>query len=198
MAQEQVSPTITTAGVPVSPNRNADIDTVKRAASASQILPWIYSFIVWGIGVLLIFMFISNDTWFAWRQFIARYVLRSEHITLTNNIFDRNQYIVGHVKLHKPGYLTLYFADQYDTGMRNPVGYTNILLPGDYTNVQIKISDERLKEEDPKQYGFGASLYIALFHDNGDGVINSLDLDKPRDALAKDAFGQPVFAKLTL
>ena len=198
MAQEQVSPIIPTTGVPVSPNKDVATDGAKRASRASHILPWIYSFVVWGIVVLLVFMLLSNDTWFAWRQFIARYILRSEHITLTNNIFDRNQYIVGHVTLRKPGYLILYFADQYDTGMRNPVGYTNLLLPGDYTNVQIKINDGRLKEEDPTQYGFGASLYIALFHDNGDGLFNALELDKPRDALAKDAFGQPIFAKLTL
>ena len=161
-------------------------------------VPWIVSFMFWGVGVLLFFIVLSNDVWFAWRQFVARYVLQSEHITLTNHIFDRNQYIVGHVKLNKPGYLVLYFADQYDTGMRNPVGFTNLLFPGDYTNVQIKVNDGRLEGEDPSQYGFGASLYVALFHDDGDKLLNTMEPDKPKDTLAKDAFGQPIFAKLTL
>ena len=165
---------------------------------ASGYLPWIVSFVVWGLGVFMIFMLMPNDTWFAWRQFVARYVFQSDHITLSNNIFDRNQYIVGHTKLQKPGYLVLYFADQYDTGMRNPVGFTNLLLPGDYTNVQIKINDGRLEGEDPSQFSFGASLYIALFYDNGDKILNIMEPDRPKDVLAKDPFGQPIFAKLTL
>ncbi len=188
------NPNITNPPVPTMGVTSKGAEVGQMAAY----VPWVFSFFVWTVAVFLIFMLLPNDTWFAWRQFIARHILRSEHITLTNNIFDRNQYIVGHVTLQKPGYLVLYFADQYDTGMRNPVGYTNLLLPGDYTNVQIKVSDGRLEFEDASQYGFGASLYIALFHDEGDKRFNTMDTDKPKDTLAKDAFGQPIFAKLTL
>lgn len=170
----------------------------KHHSGVSSLLPWMVSFWVWGVCVFLFFVFLSNDSWFAWRQFISRYVLQSAHITLSNNIFDRNQYIVGHAKLQKAGYLVLYFADQYDTGMRNPVGYTNLLLPGDYKNIQIKADDGRLELEDPAQYSFGASLYVALFYDDGDKILNILEPDRPKDTLAKDAFGQPVFVKLTL
>ncbi|MBP9813929.1 hypothetical protein KBC80_01920 [Candidatus Woesebacteria bacterium] len=159
---------------------------------------WVVSFAFWGVMTCIVFILVSNDTWFAWRQVVARYLLRSDYVTLNNNIFDRNQYVVGKVKLRKPGFAVLYFGSQYDLGIRNPIAFTKLLLPGEYTNVQIKADDARLQAEDPALFRSGATLYVVLFYDDGNGIFNSMNPDEPRDTMVVDPLGQPVFAKLTI
>ena len=159
---------------------------------------WLISFVVWGIGVMLLFIFLPDNAWFSFRQLIARYVLRSEYVLLNNSLFDRNQYVVGKLNLHKAGYAVLYFGSEYDIGIRNPVAFTNLLLPGTYTNVQIKADDARLQAQDSAAFKPGATLYVVLFHDDGNGIFNSMNPDEPKDTMAVDALGNPVIAKLTI
>lgn len=169
-----------------------------KSVKTSWYMNWIFPFLTCGIGVFLIFLLLPDTAWFAWRQLVARYILRSEYVTLNNNVFDRNQYVVGKVSLHKPGYVVLYFGSEYDIGIRNPVAFTNLLLPGTYTNVQIKADDDRLQAQDSAAFKPGATLYVVLFHDDGNGIFNSMNPDAPRDSMVVDALGHPVFAKLTI
>lgn len=161
-------------------------------------LRWSVAFITWGIGVLLIFIFLSDTSWFAWRQLVARYILRSAYITLNNGTFDRNQYIVHSAKLNKAGYLALFLGGEYDKGAKTPVAHTSRLLPGTYTNVQIKIDADRLAQEDPLMYTPGSTLYVGLYYDDGDNVFNSINPDIPKDIMATDRLGQPILTKLTI
>jgi hypothetical protein len=179
---------------PISDTRSSS--SIKKANLRTN--PWVISFFCWGIGVVLLFVFMSNTTWFAWRQLVARYILQSEYVTLTSRTFDRHQYIVHSTKLKKPGYLVLFLGGQYDIGMKTPIAHTELLPPGVYTNIQIHTDADRLLSENPLEYQSGESLYVGLFYDDGDSQFNSIAPDAPKDAMAMDSFGQPVFAKLTI
>ncbi len=174
------------------------VSQLKADGPKSWLVIFLISSTISLVTVFLFFLFLSNDTWFAWRQLISRHIFRSEYITYSSKEFDRNQYVVGKAMLQKSGYLVLFLGVEYDSGMRDPVAASGLLLPGVYTNIQLKADNAHMVYKDVSTFRSGSSLYVALYHDNGDGQLNITSLDSPKDALASDYFGHSIITKLTI
>ncbi len=155
-------------------------------------VPWIVASTMCFIAFVALLVLLPDATWFAWRQLIAQYILRSDYVIAKDASFERPQYIVPEASLRKPGYIVLFLGSPSGVPRDAPLAETALLPAGVYKNIQVHIDPINIPEVRPLVIP-GATVFVTLYYDNGDG-----EFDSHVDIPVKDALGNPVLAKLTI
>lgn len=158
------------------------------------------NYLLWVCIVLFIFLcfgaiiyVIPQDFWNYGTYILSRYILQSDYMVVRNQpLTDR--IIVERLRLRKPGYVVMKFADGFNSPGDNVPGFSTYLPAGEYKNVEINIRIARINENyEPPIWKAGSKAFVVVYRDNGDE-----NTDPDSDRVATYMNGEPVLSSFTI
>lgn len=150
------------------------------------------------VAMVIVMLSVPKSAVFSIRLFLSRYLLRAPYISVQTQPIG-SPFIITAARLEKPGFISLYIGDDYDSPHSNVMGTSTLLIAGEYRSeipipftledYESIINDFRLRDVDTSKKGH--PVFVVGFYDDGDGKFS---LEK--DTIVHDAFGTPLIYKV--
>lgn len=168
-----------------------------NASHTSYKLALFLGIITWVLTLLMLLLFLPTTYWFTWRGLVARFILQSAYIDAGDHVFTDNLYVVRQAKLAKPGYIALYEASEYESGLRDALALTSPLFSGSYQFLQLRVNPDKWIDRFSSSDTYGREFYVILYYFDND-ILGVEDINTMSSSIALDSLGQPIIAKLTI